>query len=164
MPYASTLDYIAAGVLPAALWQLRDDLDSDAARALLLAIGLQESDFRHRTQLGGPARGFWQFELHGGVQGVLEHPATAQDAATACDLLHIGPTVADVYAALVHNDILAAIFARLLLTTIRTPLPRKDEEGRAWNTYIAAWRPGKPRPESWPAYWATAWTTILGPD
>ena len=28
---------------------------------MLLAIGLQESRFVHRRQIGGPACGFWQF-------------------------------------------------------------------------------------------------------
>ena len=49
-------------------------MDSPQARAMLKAIALQESRFEHRKQIGGPARGFWQFEQGGGVRGVLNHP------------------------------------------------------------------------------------------
>ena len=46
---------------------LRGKFRSTAADVLLLAIGLQESRFEHRQQIGGPARSFWQFERGGGV-------------------------------------------------------------------------------------------------
>ena len=42
--------------------KLLPGMDSAKARVMLLAIGLQESRFEHRRQIGGPARGFWQFE------------------------------------------------------------------------------------------------------
>lgn len=49
--------------------KLLPSMDSVRARMMLLAIGLQESRFEHRRQLGnGPARGFWQFESGGGVR------------------------------------------------------------------------------------------------
>ena len=37
-------------------------VQSPEAEVLLLAIATQESALRHRTQVGGPARGHWQFE------------------------------------------------------------------------------------------------------
>ncbi len=55
--------------------------DTPEGRLMLLAIGLQESRFEHRRQLGnGPARGFWQFEAGGGVKGVMTHLASRDDA------------------------------------------------------------------------------------
>jgi hypothetical protein len=47
---------------------------SNEAIVMLLAIGLQESRFQHREQIGGPAVSFWQAEKSGGmVRGVLNH-------------------------------------------------------------------------------------------
>lgn len=43
-------------------------MESPQAVVMLLTIGLQESLFEHRRQLGnGPARSFWQMERGGGV-------------------------------------------------------------------------------------------------
>lgn len=47
-------------------------MDTPKARVMMLAIGMQESRFEHRKQIGGPARGFFQFEEAGGVRGVLK--------------------------------------------------------------------------------------------
>src|SRR5690349_21142593 len=64
---------------------------SAAPAAMMAAIGLQESLFEARDQLEmqngvlvpgrvGPATGFWQFELGGGVKGVMTHPASRRAA------------------------------------------------------------------------------------
>ena len=66
------IGHILAHTLPAAYSLLPAEMESAEATALLLSIGLQESQFTHRRQVGGPARGFYQFELSG-VQGVLRH-------------------------------------------------------------------------------------------
>ena len=42
-------------------------MDTRAARAMIISICLQESRLQHRRQIGGPARGFAQFERGGGV-------------------------------------------------------------------------------------------------
>src|SRR5262252_4132229 len=52
-------------VTPTMLY-LGEPYDSSDARLLLVAIGCQESAFKTRRQLHGPARGFWQFEKRGG--------------------------------------------------------------------------------------------------
>ena len=44
-----------------ALALLPSAMDTPQAHCMLLAIGLQESRFVHRRQIGGPACGFWQF-------------------------------------------------------------------------------------------------------
>ena len=137
---------------------------SDEARAMLCAIGLQESmlQFRHQvTQSGigkGPARGLWQFEAEGGVNGVLRHKKSA-DMARHFATRHAGSRDSRaVWAALEDNDILACILARLLLWTDPAPLPEAspEAEAAAWDYYLRLWRPGKARPEKWPRNWEAA--------
>lgn len=141
--------------LPAAFALLPPRMDSPEARILLLAIGLQESGFRARVQHGGgPAHGYWQFERGGGVAGVLTHPATRSHAETLCAFLDYAPETFEVYTALPNNDLLACAFARLLLWTLPGPLGRTV--GTSWQDYRAAWRPGIPRPDTWPANFARA--------
>lgn len=130
--------------------------DSQQARVLLLAIGMQESGFTTRRQNGGPARSFWQFEQGGGIRGVLEHPASRPYARAVCGLRAVAPVSSDVYAAFLSDDLLACAFARLLLWTDAAPVPQAADAAAAWNYYLRNWRPGKPRPESWAANHAAA--------
>ena len=66
-------------VIPAALALLPPQMDTQEARAMLIAIALQESRLTYRKQIGGPARGLHQFET-GGVRAVLRHAATEAHA------------------------------------------------------------------------------------
>lgn len=154
----TTESYIARLVLPAAL-SLLPGMASPEAYALLLAIGRQESDeFRARKQYqGGPARGFWQFEQGGGVAGVLRHEATKEHARRICRLLVVEPTAPAVWAALEHNDILAAVFARLLLYSDPRPLPPAEKPVDGWLIYLATWRPGKPHEPKWTGNFRAGW-------
>lgn len=122
---------------------------SDEATVMLLAIGLQESRFMYRQQVGGPARGFWQFERGGGTRGVLEHEASRPYARAICVLRGVPYVAADVYDRLEHDDLLACAFARLLLYTDPRPLPMLGDAAAAWDYYIANWRPGKPHRSTW---------------
>ena len=63
------------GPLAEALLLLPAKMTSPQAEVMLLAIGLQESQFEHRCQLGnGPAKSFWQGEQGGGmVAGLLSY-------------------------------------------------------------------------------------------
>jgi len=117
---------------------------------MVLAIGYQESGFTRRRQMGnGPARSFWQFEVNG-VKSVLQHPASQQHVQKALALMdYCVSDVGTIMRAIEHNDILAFIFARLLLWTLPQPLPGRDDIDGAWAQYIAAWRPGKPRRGDW---------------
>jgi hypothetical protein len=124
------------------------------AERMLLAIAPQESGLRHRVQVGGPARGLWQFERGGGVAGVLRHPSTQAHANRVCASLLYEPYADIVYDALADNDILAACFARLLLFSDPHSLPTTEAD--AWAVYLRTWRPGKPHPDRWPANWAIA--------
>ena len=126
--------------------KLLPGMDSPKARMMLLAIGLQESRFEHRRQIGGPARGFWQFESGGRVRGVLTHKASAYDAAKICHQRGVGSSTKEVYERLEHDDILACCFARLLLLTDPKPLPVIGDVDGSWAYYLRNWRPGKPHP------------------
>ena len=131
----------AAALLPS--------MDSPKARMMLLAIGLQESRFEHRRQIGGPARGFWQFESGGGVRGVLQHKASIYDAVKVCHQRGVGGSTKEVYERLEHDDILACCFARLLLLTDPKPLPVIGDTDGSWEYYLRNWRPGKPHRYTW---------------
>ena len=55
-----TLDEITRTAIDPALELFPKHMDSPQARVMLLSIGLQESRFEYRRQMGnGPARGFW---------------------------------------------------------------------------------------------------------
>ena len=132
-----------------ALSLLPPEMGGPKARVMLIAIGLQESRFEHRRQIGGPARGFWQFEHGGGVVGVLTHPASRELAARLCEVRGVKSDSRLVYNRLEHDDVLAAGFARLLLFTDRRRLPELGDAVAAWKYYMHNWRPGKPHPETW---------------
>lgn len=149
--------------IPAAYSMLPDRMQSPEATAMLLAIGLQESEFAARRQLPqGPARGFWQFERGGGVKGVLEHQSTKRHAAKVLTASQYPEMIdaAGVHAAIEHNDVLACCFARLLLWTLPDPLPSRIAIDTAWDQYLRAWRPGKPHPHTWPDNYAMAWALV----
>jgi hypothetical protein len=152
-------DYVRTFVVPPAFGLLPSTMDSAEARAEVLACGWQESRFEARRQVGGPAAGFWQFEARGGVKGVLTHEATRGIVTVIWKQLgYIGhPTEYAAYIAIEHNDVLACCFARLLLWTLPDVMPTQEHPEAGWKCYVDAWRPGKPRPESWSDAWAQAW-------
>jgi hypothetical protein len=157
----NTLGYVRDAVIPTAFLILPTEMASVEAKAMLLAIGLQESGFLYRRQMaGGPARGFWQFEI-GGVKAVLGHVQSKVQARRALSIMRYDTEdpIAS-YAALEHNDILAAIFARLLLWTHPKPLPKRGEAEQAWDYYLDTWRPGKPKRERWEECYRSAWSVI----
>jgi len=155
--------HVLEHTLPTALDLLPGRMDSLEAKAMLIAIGLQESRFKHRRQVGpGPARGFWQFEKLGGVKGVLTHEMSSPLVRPICDVLRYTPTPDTCHVAIEHNDTLACVFARLLLYTHPAALPREHETSKGWDQYIASWRPGKPHPATWSDFYRQAWTLVKG--
>lgn len=128
----------------------------DAVR-MLVAIGMQESEFTARVQHGGgPARGFWQFEPIG-VREVLRHPASASHVRDLAAQLVIDASLDTLYDVLAWNDALACGVARLALWRVPTALPGPHDADEGWRQYNdLVWRPGKPRPEKWPHNWRTA--------
>jgi hypothetical protein len=158
------LDLLLRFILPAAYQLLPPAMESQAATALLLSIAMQESGLEYRRQIGGPARGWFQFE-RSGVRGVLDHPSTAAPIAIVLRALRYDATMpsSDVLAAIEHNDVLAAAFARCLLWTDSRPLPFMTEPDVGWQVYVSAWRPGRPRPETWQEHYAAAWARTIVP-
>jgi len=138
---------------------LPPEMDSLAARAFLLTVVQQESRLRHRRQIHGPARSYFQFE-RAGVRAVLGHLASAEHARRACALLDVEPTTDAVYLAIEHHDVLACIFARLLLWTLPGKLPQEHEPDLAWSQYLSAWRPGKPHRSTWDGFFIEAWRIV----
>lgn len=154
------MELVLSYVLPAAYSLLPEVMHSPRSTAMLLAIGLQESGFRNRKQVGGgPARGYWQFE-QAGIRGVLSHPDSRPHIEAVISQLGYMPTVPACHPAVEHNDILAACFARLLLWTMPDAMPERGEPGAAWDLYRGAWRPGKPRQSDWGANFEAAWDCL----
>lgn len=128
---------------------------SKAAVSEVWAIGAQEGmDYTARDQIVsgkrdgqiGPATGFWQFELGGGVKGVMNHPASSKIARKCCDEFGVDFIASEVWKSFVlpENDGLACSFARLLLFTDPLPLPLAlaQNEEMAFQYYLRNWRPG----------------------
>lgn len=162
------LDSILHSAINPALKLLPVKMDSDAARVMLLSIGLQESRFEYRVQktrdpyIPGPAKGYWQFERGGGVYGVMSHPATTDLARQVCEDRGVMFDSPLIHARLEFDDVLAAAFARLLLWTDRAPLPKVDaSHDEAWNSYVRNWRPGKPHRETWDAFHTQARAQVM---
>lgn len=127
---------------------------SPAAVQMMAAIAYQESNYEHRRQIKGPARGFWQFERGGGVVGVMTHPSSRQEAQNICALRVVKFEAQVIYDTLEFDDVLASAFARLLLWTDPRPMPTDEKTG--WEYYIRNWRPGKPHLNRWPGCWSQA--------
>jgi hypothetical protein len=130
--------------------------DSPSARIQLLATGLQESKFMDRVQMGGgPAHSFWQEEPNG-IKAVLGHPVVGSTMVAMCEKLGVPADWASVYKAVINNDVLACVVARLILYADPHPLPRVGDSDGAWQCYLRNWRPGRPRPDTWPGNYKKA--------
>jgi len=158
----SDLQRINDEIFPQVFGLLPSAMDSVAARAMLLAIGLQESRFEHRVQIGGPAHGYWQFEQGGGVVGVMSHPAVKERTRAVCGFRGVAFSAPQIYSAIVNDDVLACCCARLLLYTLPGRLPNQDERELGWAQYTEAWRPGMPHRQTWDAFFDLGWKTALG--
>jgi hypothetical protein len=157
----SPTDCMAQIIVPA-LAKMDAGMDSPQARVQLLAIALQESSLRTRTQdANGPARGLWEFE-RGGVLAVLNNPASMQRAIELCRAFAVAPIPSDVYYTLPHDDLFACGMARLMLWCDPHPLPALGDADDAWVCYQKNWGPGKPRPQDWSANYAAALATAKG--
>ena len=122
-----------------------------AADVMLMAIAGQESGWRERVQLGGPARSFWQFEEKGGVAEVLGHRLMGLRAQMLVSALRLPSDRKSVYEIMAWNDVLAVGMARMLLWADPHGLPLTAEEG--WACYLRQWRPGKPHEKTWVSCW-----------
>jgi len=154
-------DALEVAVLPG-LSLLPDLMDTPNARANLLTIGMQESRFKHRRQIGGPARSFYQFEggQYSGVAEVLTNKATKTIVQGVLDKLQYTYDRETCFTAIEHNDMLATVFARLLLFTLPCVLPGRNDYDESWRQYIAAWHPGRPHRETWDSFYRDAWAVV----
>lgn len=125
-------------------------MDTPAARVMLFAIGQQESKFKHRRQLVGsplqpigPAKSYWQAEMGGGmVHGVRVHSATREYAARLYEARGVEDNDRSIWNAIENDNVLACALARLLLWSDPYRLPKADDVGGGWQTYLRTWRPG----------------------
>jgi len=158
-------DVIRTATAPA-LAILPAQMDTPEARVMLLSIGQQESRFAARQQMGGgPARGFWQCEQgtlksKGGIWGFYLHPASRYWLSVLCKVRGVSFDATSIYNTLDKDDVLAAGVARLGLFTDPKALPATNDVIGSWNLYQRVWRPGKPRPDTWPDYHANAVAAI----
>ena len=140
----------ALAILPSAMGRMRPQVDVQ-----LLSTNLQESPNQDQCQitanknLCGPARGIWQFEKNGGVKGVLAHRSTKDAAVSAMKALGLNMDgnlefqVAAVYEELRNkNDVVDAVFARLLYWSDALPLPKLGDAEGSHLCYLRNWRPG----------------------
>lgn len=137
---APTLTYMAAS--PSISIPANDD-----AKVLVMTIAGQESRWKERRQIGGPARSYWQFEQGGGVAGLFR--VTPRQLGAVCASLDIPYDDDVVFEAMAWNDTLACAMARLLLWTDEVRLPAVGDKEGAWQCYLRTWRPGMPHRESW---------------
>ena len=162
------IELLRNNIMPAALSLLPEKMDSPEARAILVAIALQETALRHRYQVGVPEKGLregkfgfglWQFELPQ-VGLILRHPVVgplAQNVLATLVYEPGDPPHERIHAAMEHNDILQCAFSRLLLWPDAAPLPKRDDVQGSLATYLRVWKPGRPRPLDWPHNYALAW-------
>jgi hypothetical protein len=159
---ATSIQVLRQVVVPAGLY-LPAKMRGDPGNVMLLAAGGQESGFKVREQYGdGPAHGLWQFEAGGGVKGVMTHPATEDVARSACMALGVMFDQAAIWRALATNDLLACLFARLLLWSSPRSLPAIGDQDGAYAYYADLWRPGKPDRSRWPAAYRAAVAAVRG--
>lgn len=163
IPLPATPEVVLSQVFEPALEYLPAKFRGVPAKVEMLSITQQESGLKYRIQQpNGPAKGLFQFEMGGGVKGVMTHPASMILANNACKALGVPWTQRDVYDALQFNDYLAVIFARLLLWTNPKPLPTLGDVQAAWDYYEGTWHPGKPHRDTWDAYYAKAVKAVAG--
>ena len=155
-------DFWLRCALEPALYLLPAQMDTKPARAMCMAVCLQESRLEHRHQIGGPAHGYGQFEQGGGVRGVLTHAATKPHIRSVLEALDYDPDSSpeECFIAIEHNDILGASFVRLNLYWLPNVLPARGDPEGAWGQYIRAWAPGKPHRASWNELYANAWEAV----
>lgn len=168
MNLSDLLASLDRGVAHAASALARAAVDTVDSRRFLLAITFQETGLlvgSRRQRPTGPARGWWQFEPIA-VREVLCGPRTREAAGRVLGYLgylklpaaaspgDIDAAVLYAHAAIEHNDVLAAAFARLFLWPVPAPIPR--DEGAGWAQYLGRWAPSKADPDRWPWAWRRA--------
>lgn len=153
--------FLKTGIVPALAYLRQNGIeDKMPVRRMLIAIALQESALAHRRQVSsdgtesGPAVSFYQAELTGAGYWLLRHAVSAPILKKACVDFNVVPTPQGVWDAIRYNDVFASIVARLNLFVL--PSKMAEDADMGWKQYLSAWRPGKPKEESWSANWSAA--------
>ena len=133
-------------------------MKSYRARAMLLTIAMQESDFENRNQISGPANGYFQFELIG-VRGTLLHHRTGKAVRNVVKTFGYD-NARQLHLAIEDNDIVATILARYNLYNYPGPLPGQWDHEEGWRQYLSRWRPGKPHKYRWKERYDRAWRIV----
>lgn len=159
------IDHILAHVLPAAYAVLPEAMWTRQAARLILAVGLQSTDFRERRIAARTLRrGFWLLEpAH--VSGILKFTKGRGPLVAAAHLLGYPISMmerGELAAALEHNDTLGFVVARCLLPP---HLEALDGAEAAWRTYTLLWLPKGAAAVNrhWDEHYAAA-DRLLGPD
>lgn len=158
------MQWVVDHVLPAAYAVLPEELRTQQAARMILAIGAQSSRFKSRRLMSKSARrGYWLLEADH-VGEVLRFtkgrgPLLAAGAALGYGLLMMEEL--EIRAALEHNDVLGAIVARCMLPP---HLEALDSAGSAWMAYRSIWRPRGAAAElgAWEAHYAAAGAAVEG--
>lgn len=171
------LKYFIEPVLEGAASRYRTSIDSPSARAMLLAVGLQESRLVETIQRGaggkpltGLARSWWQFEggRNQALGGILADPRTAWARDELCHMGYpcLEPGRDDLHWCMAYDQRIGVILARALiwLDPYALPAPVPQAETTAWTLYIRCWRPGKPHHASWAANWRAAIETVTNDE
>lgn len=151
---ATPTEALDEAVIPG-LALLPSQYDTPAARLLVLAICMQESNLVVRAQVlngggKGPARGLPQFERgteasRGGVWGIYLHPASRELLRAACAARKVSFHPNAIWKAIEVDDLLAVACSRLLLLTDAAALPALGDLDGAFAYYLRTWRPGAAR-------------------
>lgn len=131
-----------------------------STQVLLLATAGQESSWKDRRQVGGPAHSFWQFERFGGVARVVAHARAGPMVQRIGRALEIPVDADTLFTAMIWNDQLATAMARLNYWIDPAALPKPGDEQGAWDVYDRVWAPGKPDRARWHIRYQEAWTAI----
>ena len=166
-----TPEILLHSIIEPAMGLLDRRLETAAASAMMVAIALQESALTARVQVldagkpwwqsrPGPAHGLWQFECGGGLTAVMGNAATKAIVDPVITQLNYPFDRTIIHDAIIHNDLLAAVFARALLYSAPWPLPGPDSPTEGWRQYLWAWRPGKPHESTWARNYRIAWELV----
>lgn len=139
---------VLAQVIAPAFASLPVEMDTPQARLLVLATGAQETGYRTREQIGGPARGFCQMQYNC-VLDVMHNPASGNHVWNLCGVLGITYGSHSIFDALLTNDELALCMTRLAFWCDPRPLPEIGDVLGAWGTYERVQRPGLPSYSRW---------------
>lgn len=124
------------------------------SRALIMATAGQESAWKERRQIGGPARSYWQFEKGGGVSDVFR--VAPNQLRYVCNTFDIPFDPTTVFEAMAWHDELACAMARLNYWINPAPLPAFGDVEANWQYYLDTWRPGMPHHDTWAGYYKIA--------